>query len=370
MSVARSAAALASSFGDLDRLMSASEEELAAVEDIGGVIATSLVRYFASEGDLAMIERLRSAVSGSELPCGRQLPQSWSASPSSSPARSAASAVSRQKPPSPAAEEVARVGLREDNGRSRRRQPGRREAGQGRGARNPGSSTRRNSSSSWSRGAALDTRAGALHRSRAANRYPFVIPMSSAVEQVGRVIGGRYRLLAVVGAGASAQVFAADDTRLGRRVAVKLLHPALAGDATFLRKFQAEARLAASLNHRNVLHVYDWGDEKAFPTSCSSTSAAGACGPCWTPGVCSARNRRLRSAPRLPTGSRTRTGEGSSTVTSSRPTFSSTTTGASLWPISALPAALAEAAITEAARRGHGDGPIRLARTGRGPAGR
>ena len=68
--------------------------------------------------------------------------------------------------------------------------------------------------------------------------------MSSTVEQVGRVIGGRYRLLAVVGAGASAQVFAADDTRLARRVAVKLLHPALAGDATFLRKFQAEARLA------------------------------------------------------------------------------------------------------------------------------
>jgi serine/threonine-protein kinase len=89
--------------------------------------------------------------------------------------------------------------------------------------------------------------------------------MSSIVEQVGRVIGGRYRLLAVVGAGASAQVFAADDTRLGRRVAVKLLHPALAGDATFLRKFQAEARLAASLNHRNVLHIYDWGDEDGVP---------------------------------------------------------------------------------------------------------
>ena len=92
-----------------------------------------------------------------------------------------------------------------------------------------------------------------------------MIPMSSTVEQVGRVIGGRYRLLAVVGAGASAQVFAADDTRLGRRVAVKLLHPALAGDATFLRKFQAEARLAASLNHRNVLHVYDWGDADGIP---------------------------------------------------------------------------------------------------------
>ena len=89
--------------------------------------------------------------------------------------------------------------------------------------------------------------------------------MSSILEQVGRVIGGRYRLLAVVGAGASAQVYAADDTRLGRRVAVKLLHPALAGDVTFLRKFQAEARLAASLNHRNVLHVYDWGDDDGMP---------------------------------------------------------------------------------------------------------
>src|SRR5271166_699495 len=89
--------------------------------------------------------------------------------------------------------------------------------------------------------------------------------MSSTVEQVGRVIGGRYRLLAAVGAGASAQVFAADDARLSRRVAVKLLHPALAGDATFLRKFQTEARLAASLNHRNVLHVYDWGDDDGSP---------------------------------------------------------------------------------------------------------
>jgi len=89
--------------------------------------------------------------------------------------------------------------------------------------------------------------------------------MSSIAEQVGRVVGGRYRLLAAVGSGASAQVFAAEDTRLARRVAVKLLHPGLAGEARFLRKFEAEARLAASLNHRNVLHVYDWGDESGAP---------------------------------------------------------------------------------------------------------
>ena len=54
------AAALASTFGDLDRLMSASEEELASVEGIGGVIAASLVRYFGSEDNRAMIERLRA----------------------------------------------------------------------------------------------------------------------------------------------------------------------------------------------------------------------------------------------------------------------------------------------------------------------
>ncbi|MGO9406268.1 MAG: NAD-dependent DNA ligase LigA [Acidimicrobiales bacterium] len=52
------AAALASRFGDLDRLMSASEEELASVEGIGAVIAASLVRYFGSGENRAMIERL------------------------------------------------------------------------------------------------------------------------------------------------------------------------------------------------------------------------------------------------------------------------------------------------------------------------
>ncbi len=57
--------------------------------------------------------------------------------------------------------------------------------------------------------------------------------MTSIAEQVGRVVGGRYRLLAPVGAGASSHVYAANDTRLGRRVAVKLLHPTLAVDSAF-----------------------------------------------------------------------------------------------------------------------------------------
>jgi beta-lactam-binding protein with PASTA domain len=84
-------------------------------------------------------------------------------------------------------------------------------------------------------------------------------------DQVGRVLGGRYRLRAAVGTGASAQVFLADDATLGRQVAVKLLHPALAGDSGFLRRFQAEARAAAGLSHPHIMAVYDWGEDDDCP---------------------------------------------------------------------------------------------------------
>ncbi|MBK9179221.1 MAG: protein kinase [Acidimicrobiales bacterium] len=88
---------------------------------------------------------------------------------------------------------------------------------------------------------------------------------SRMAEQIGRVLGGRYRLIAVLGTGASAQVYLADDVVLRRRVAVKLLHPALADDEAFLRRFRAEARAAAALSHPNVLAVYDWGDDDGTP---------------------------------------------------------------------------------------------------------
>ena len=84
-------------------------------------------------------------------------------------------------------------------------------------------------------------------------------------EQVGRVLGGRYRLLAPIGRGASAQVFVADDVRLERQVAVKVLHEALADDQVFLRRFRAEAQAAAALNHPHVMAVYDWGNDDDVP---------------------------------------------------------------------------------------------------------
>jgi DNA ligase (NAD+) len=69
------AASLASAFGDLDRLMAASEDELASVEGIGSVIAASVARFFGEEANRAMIERLRMGgvrFTADELP---QLPQ-------------------------------------------------------------------------------------------------------------------------------------------------------------------------------------------------------------------------------------------------------------------------------------------------------
>jgi serine/threonine-protein kinase len=81
------------------------------------------------------------------------------------------------------------------------------------------------------------------------------------VDQIGRVLGGRYRLLAPIGTGASAHVFVAEDVSLRRRVAVKVLHPALADDEAFVRRFQAEARASAALSHPNVMAVFDWGDD-------------------------------------------------------------------------------------------------------------
>jgi serine/threonine-protein kinase len=85
--------------------------------------------------------------------------------------------------------------------------------------------------------------------------------ISGVADLTGRVLAGRYRLLGPIGAGASGRVYVADDVRLRRRVGVKVLHLALAEDAGFLRRFRAEAQVAASLNHPNVMAVYDWGED-------------------------------------------------------------------------------------------------------------
>lgn len=100
------------------------------------------------------------------------------------------------------------------------------------------------------------------HRSRRADNYRVVVMSMPLDGEVGRVLGGRYRLLAPIGVGASARVYLADDITLRRQVAVKVLHTGLADDARFLRRFRAEAQSAASLNSPHVLGVFDWGHEE------------------------------------------------------------------------------------------------------------
>jgi beta-lactam-binding protein with PASTA domain/tRNA A-37 threonylcarbamoyl transferase component Bud32 len=85
------------------------------------------------------------------------------------------------------------------------------------------------------------------------------VAISRVIDRVGQVLGGRYRLLAPIGAGASATVYLADDVVLRRRVAVKVLHDALADDSQFLKRFRAEAHNAAGLNHPHIMAVHDWG---------------------------------------------------------------------------------------------------------------
>jgi serine/threonine-protein kinase len=78
--------------------------------------------------------------------------------------------------------------------------------------------------------------------------------------RVGSVLAGRYRLDARVDAGGMATVYRATDEVLGREVAVKIMHPALAADSTFSERFRGEAQNAARLGHANICAVYDYGE--------------------------------------------------------------------------------------------------------------
>src|SRR5919202_789261 len=77
-----------------------------------------------------------------------------------------------------------------------------------------------------------------------------------AVGMTGRVLAGRYRTIRRLGSGGMATVWLAEDERLRREVAVKRLHGD-ASDGDVVRRFQREAKLGASLNHPNVVAVYD-----------------------------------------------------------------------------------------------------------------
>ncbi|MGS0683991.1 serine/threonine-protein kinase, partial [Nakamurella sp. GG22] len=76
----------------------------------------------------------------------------------------------------------------------------------------------------------------------------------------GLVLSGRYRLTARIAVGGMGEVWSADDIRLARVVALKILRPELTGDPEFVDRFRTEARITASLNHPGIAAVYDYGE--------------------------------------------------------------------------------------------------------------
>jgi tRNA A-37 threonylcarbamoyl transferase component Bud32 len=78
---------------------------------------------------------------------------------------------------------------------------------------------------------------------------------------IGTLIGGRYRLDAVIGRGGMSTVYKAFDTVLERAVAIKLMHREITTDSDQLERFRREARSVAQLNHPHVVTVIDAGEE-------------------------------------------------------------------------------------------------------------
>jgi serine/threonine-protein kinase len=85
------------------------------------------------------------------------------------------------------------------------------------------------------------------------------------VAEVGRVLGGRYRLVELLGQGGMATIYRAQDTQLGRDVAVKVLRAEYGTDEAFVARFRQEARSAAALSHPSIVNVFDYGTDEAGP---------------------------------------------------------------------------------------------------------
>jgi eukaryotic-like serine/threonine-protein kinase len=76
---------------------------------------------------------------------------------------------------------------------------------------------------------------------------------------------GPYEILGLVGSGGMGEVYRARDSRLGRFVAIKVLSTDTSADRAQLSRFEREARLASSLNHPNIVTIYDIGEENSIP---------------------------------------------------------------------------------------------------------
>jgi serine/threonine-protein kinase len=112
-----------------------------------------------------------------------------------------------------------------------------------------------------------DTMVTILPRSEQAGRHRRVLPVIDRIRAhhdmnwilaTGDVLA-HYRVLSPLGAGGTGQVYLAEDVRLGRRLALKVLAPRARRDEELLKRFEREARTISALNHPNILTIYDTG---------------------------------------------------------------------------------------------------------------
>ena len=80
----------------------------------------------------------------------------------------------------------------------------------------------------------------------------------------GVIIGKRYEIISRVGSGGMADVYKAEDHKLNRLVAIKVLKPEFREDTGFISKFRKEAQAAAKLTHPNIVNVYDVGEDRGL----------------------------------------------------------------------------------------------------------
>src|SRR6476619_649540 len=74
-----------------------------------------------------------------------------------------------------------------------------------------------------------------------------------------------YRIVSKIGAGGMGEVYRAQDVRLDRDVAIKILPAGIASDGDRLKRFEQEAKATSALNHPNILTVYDIGEHEGSP---------------------------------------------------------------------------------------------------------
>ena len=85
--------------------------------------------------------------------------------------------------------------------------------------------------------------------------------MTGQGTMTGKVFGGRYEIKDRIGIGGMAEVYRAQDSTLGRVVAVKVMLPQFAADPSFTQRFRQEAAAAANLQSPYIVNVYDWGQD-------------------------------------------------------------------------------------------------------------